>query len=132
MKQTVFVRSLSIIMLLSNIIGMSHFSYKFENNYETSMILSDSVALRLVELSRFFVLLTFTYAVLQLPSFYLRYMQLIRFWTIIVLARLFNNRMVKYERINVHFRIRINNTRRGRTELFFFNMRIKIIILLLI
>lgn len=83
--------------MLSNIIGMSNFSYEF--NYEMLQIRkSDSSVLKFIEFGRMIILLSFTYIVLQLPTFYLRNLQMIRFWIVIVLARLLTNQINKYGR----------------------------------
>lgn len=92
--KTNFISTLSILLVLSNIIGTSHFTSRF--NYELLLEQSDSSALKFIELLRTIVLVLFTYTALQLTSFRLLYTQLIRFWTVFILARILNNRMITY------------------------------------
>lgn len=92
--KTVFVRTLSVFLLLSNIIGLSNFTNKF--NDDLIIEHSHSRVLFLIELLRMIILLMITYAVLKLPSFYLRYFQLIKFWMTIFVARLLKKQIIKY------------------------------------
>lgn len=95
--KTVFISSLSIFLVLSNIIGMSNFRYKL--NSDLLMEKSDSYILKCIEFLRLIILLSLTCAVLKLPPFYLRYVQIIRFWAIIFLAWLLKNRIITYGRV---------------------------------
>lgn len=96
MKKTVFVSSLPLILALSNVIGMGHFCYRVQHVDESTVTKSNSGTLAFLELLRTTTFFFATYTTLRLPSFYLRYLQLIRFGAGVVLAQLLENRMVKY------------------------------------
>lgn len=91
--KTVFIKTLQLFILITKVFGFINVSYTLKTGL---LIRSTNTMYFYIEVLRVCVLVVFTYIVNNLGPFYVRKLNIIRFWLLVVIAKITEKWTIKY------------------------------------
>jgi len=91
---TMFKSTLKYILVLSKLIGLINISYTMNSDGLLTHSTDSSFYYSLLELTRMFALVICTYSVHANGIYYIKEFRLLKFWTVLILARLSEKRII--------------------------------------